>query len=144
MIVCIYRSPSGEFELFSSTLTQALELLRSYTRVILVGDFNVRFGTTDARAVRISDLFASYGYIQTNYTATRGNNCLDNMFINFSHEQFTTNVVDTRLSDHLAQILSVTAESVRDSGYERRVVRPMSALGRFNFFKCLAALSWTS
>ena len=140
VIVCIYRSPSGDFEEFFNLLTQTLELLKSYRKVVLVGDYNVRFGTTEVRAVRVTDLLLSYGFMMTIHRATRGENCLDNIFINFSHGEFKASVIDTRLSDHLAQAVSVVAGGVSGNGYELRMTRPITAVGIYNFFNVFSGV----
>ena len=38
---------------------------RTNRNVILGGDFDVIYGTTDGRAARVSDVLTSYGYITT-------------------------------------------------------------------------------
>ena len=48
VIVCMYRSPSGDYNVFLSIITQVLNLLQSYKQVVIAGDFNVRFCTLEA------------------------------------------------------------------------------------------------
>ena len=111
---------------------------------MIVDDFNVCFGTTDGKAVRVTDLLTSYGFASTIDTATRGHNCLDNIFINFSQNRYSASVLDTHLSDHLAQFVAMTADNnERGSEYNVRMVRPITTLGCFNFHNMMTNCSFS-
>lgn len=59
-IITIYRSPSGDFDRFITLLSKLLDRLFGLT-VVIGGDFNVKFNTLDPHAVRLCDIFESYG-----------------------------------------------------------------------------------
>ena len=45
VIVCVYRSPMGDFNIFLDKISIMLEKLVEYRQVIISGDFNVWFET---------------------------------------------------------------------------------------------------
>ena len=134
VVVCLYRSPSGSFDLFCSIMTELLDVLTDYKQVVIAGDFNVKFGTGGGDAVKVADILSSFGFKQTINSATRGRNCLDNIFVNFSHDCYTTSIYDTNLSDHMAQSINVTCTK-KCITYNTRVMRPITGVGCSNFFK---------
>lgn len=64
-IFTIYRSPLGDFDVFLDSLTQLLDNFFGKT-MIISGDFNVKFNTSDSNATIVCNLFASYGLISLN------------------------------------------------------------------------------
>ena len=134
MVVCLYRSPSGLFDEFCTILAEMLEILSDRKRVIIAGDFNIKFGSLSADERVLTDLLTSHGFIKTISDATRGRNCLDNVFINYAHAQCDSQIYDTRLSDHLAQVIVLPDDSGRCADYVSRVVRPITGVGCNMFF----------
>ena len=118
-------------------------MLLSYRNVIIAGDFNVKFGTMCGEAVRITDLLSSFGFRRTIDGATRGRNCLDNIFINFSCDHYRTDILNTNLSDHLAQSVAVTGPE-RSKTYSLKIVRPISDAGCFDFFNLFSGCDLSS
>ncbi|XP_031337191.1 uncharacterized protein LOC116166376 [Photinus pyralis] len=143
VIISLYRSPSGDFDIFSDTLTSMLQSLNHTTGIIIAGDFNVNFNTQDPTALFITNLLATYGFVQTVKEPTRLLNCLDNIFINFSTNDFYTTIMNTRLSDHQGQMLTVSRDSkVRDTQLESKCYRPITKRGNNSLFNMLSNFSW--
>ena len=142
VVACIYRSPCADFQSFVDVMDGLLTKLGTFKRTILSGDFNVRFGSADLRAGRICDLFASYGYGATVSGPTRQNNCLDNIFINFGIEKYKTLVVDSGLSDHRAQSITVPIDVIGRSEYTTVVTRPLTEIGYIRFFQYFSSYTW--
>lgn len=92
----IYKSPSGSFEMSMEIMGSLLRTISAYSRVIIAGDFNVKFNDVNNINSSLCDL--SYGYQQTIYSPTRNNNFLDNILLNFSKRDFCANVINTALS----------------------------------------------
>ena len=111
-----------------------LDMLSAYTQVVVAGDFNVCFGMTAGNATTVVDLFMSYGFDHTINEPTRGENCLDNIFINFAKHNYKSAVIDCNLSDHHGQSISVVSASVPRPVCETKTVRPMTAAGFLDFF----------
>lgn len=74
---------------------------------------------------------------------TRGKNCIDNIFINFSVDNFSTQVIGFDFSDHRVRVVSVNImNNVKSGGNESRYVRPLTQ-NDFNFFyNILCSVSW--
>ena len=79
VVACVYRLPDSDLQLFLNVVDSFLTKMRTFKKVIVSGDFNVRFGTADVRDGGLCDMFASYGYCVTVNDPTRQNNCLDNI-----------------------------------------------------------------
>ena len=143
VVACIYRSPDGNFESFVDIVECLLsDIIVNYKHVIITGDFNVKFGTSDMRAGRICNLFASYGYSATVNEPTRQNNCLDNIFVNFEVDSCKTLVVDTGLSDHSAQTISVKVDLIEGCKDTATITRPLTEVGFCAFFEYFSDYAW--
>ena len=66
---------------------------------------------------------------------TRQNNCLDNVFVNFGVDSCKTRVMDTGLSDHRAQTISVKVNLIEICEYTSTITRPLTEVGFCGFFK---------
>ena len=81
-ILTIYRSPTGNFDLYLSKLDSVLGRLSYAKNVVITGDFNVHFENNTRQSQLLCSLFGSYGLYRTTTQATRLNACLDNIFTN--------------------------------------------------------------
>ncbi|XP_031340963.1 uncharacterized protein LOC116169076 [Photinus pyralis] len=136
VVTVVYRSPSGDFSKFLENLEGVLVQLSDFKDVILCGDFNVYFNTCNAQATKLCNLLSSFGYVKTIQGATRKHNCIDNIFINFSIDNFITSTIDTNLSDHLGQSITVLPEAVSLSSRCLQF-RPITSKGRLALFNML-------
>lgn len=138
--ISIYRSPNGSFANFLTSMEGVLRLcLRE--RVILAGDFNIKFNTADGFTLQFVDLLRSFGFTQTIHTGTRNNNCIDNIFINFNTDNYTAFVDDLNFSDHYGQILRFPFENPVQSS-NVLTCRPTTELGKLNFFNIISNTDW--
>lgn len=141
--VCVYRPPDANFDSFIEILETVLnETLGK--QFIICGDFNVKFNTFEGNAVALCDIFKSYGFTQTITENTRGQNCLDNIFLNLNLHDFETDVVDLCLSDHLAQVFHCLLRQPDCTLPEKKIVlyRPITYEGTLKFFNIFSDLSW--
>lgn len=144
-IFSIYRSPSGNFDLFLNVLEEGLGLIGCVRQIVLTGDFNINFGSNSIDDCRYRDFMETYGFKQMFFNETRGSNCLDNVFLNFSFrsEQCVAESKDFNMSDHLAQLLKLGIEfSGRMEPPAKKVCRPITRVGRVNFFQLVEEISW--
>lgn len=106
IIISIYRTPDSDINIFFNTLHQVFLLSKiQKNKVILLGDFNVKFNTNDKDQTNLCDYFKSYNFTQVISEPTRKNNCIDNIFINFE-ETYESFIFDTTFSDHKAIAIS--------------------------------------
>ena len=141
-IYTIYRSPSGNFDNFLCKLEDFLSGLSITSKYIITGDFNVRFNFNHIQSHKVVDLFSSFGLYPSVKEATRGKNCLDNVFTNIPETTYEACVGDVTLSDHLG-ILFQFKQSSSGMGVAARVCyRPITELGLLNFYNKVETVSW--
>lgn len=115
MLVCVYRSPAGNLDLFLSELDIVLNSLYAPDRCLLVcGDFNVNFQLNDDDVSSVLQLMTGYGMQQhvegiTRVGAVRGTQ-LDNFFSSLPIDNVNCSILNTHLSDHYGQILCIKSE----------------------------------
>lgn len=111
IIVCFYRSPTGDFDVFNNGLESILcELDKFNCNILLFGDFNLDFMEFNFHCRTISDLLNSFNLIQQIFVPTRitstSSSCIDNFFTSLENSNIGIAVFDPFLSDHHA--ISVT------------------------------------
>jgi protein involved in ribonucleotide reduction len=112
MIVCIYRSPTGNFTQFIKSLDRILtHLTKPNTEVIICGDFNIDFSQEkSSKRQEFVTLLATYKLISTikypTKCSSRSNTTIDNIFIDFIHKNaYSTYPIINGLSDHDGQLI---------------------------------------
>ena len=72
IIICIYRSPTGNFKYFINQLQVILNnIYKATTYVILCGDFNINHFEESTRNNQLQSLFASFNLSSTVTFPTR-------------------------------------------------------------------------
>ncbi|KAB0804196.1 hypothetical protein PPYR_01166 [Photinus pyralis] len=115
------------------------------SRVIIAGDFNIKFNLKDKFATMFCDLLSTFGYSQTIFSATREGNCLDNIFINFDTTSIETSVPETGLSDHLGQTITIPKiflEYINDNKIVNTSFRSITAKGSYLLYMLLTSCNW--
>lgn len=110
IVVCVYRPPSGVYELFECILEDVLKsVCRSKKKVIVCGDFNINILDTNSITGRFLNLLRSFNLFNlfkepTRITGTSAT-CIDNIFCNC---EIVEKEIFTKLrSDHTGQIVSL-------------------------------------
>lgn len=138
-IICVYRSPSGNFGAFLAGMESILQTFGKKQRVIIAGDFNVHFDELNRDTNRLRDLLGGFGYEQTIFEPTRVSSCLDNIFTNFSPDNLNVLNIDADISDHRAQIMSflIALTKGNNLGTEINTFRPLTQRGMFEFYNLI-------
>lgn len=116
VIICIYRSPSGNVDDFLNSLYEALASVDPSERIVLVGDFNIDLAPdVDGRyAEKLIDTVNSIGLKQTIFEYTRitesSATTVDNIFTNLDDKLFQAGVVELAVSDHAGQEIVISFE----------------------------------
>lgn len=112
-IVTIYRSPTGDINIFFETLEMLLDnLLKDKSLLIVCGDLNIDYLSNSVHKYRLSNLFSMYNLDVHVTEATRiclnSSTCIDYICSNFLNNNRNTicKIVPNGLSDHTCQILS--------------------------------------
>ena len=111
---CIYRAPNGQFDIFLDKLEIMIQKLLSKNKIlILCGDWNVDMLHESSNQSDLLGLLQRHNLINTIQSPTRitnnSNTLLDLMIINKIWYKSPASVLELGLSDHLAQILSITS-----------------------------------
>lgn len=144
-IFVIYMPSADSFGTFLDAVEGLLLRVGVDRRVVLTGDFNVHFGTTQRNNIQLCDLLESYGFKRQIFVPTRGEACLDNFFVNFDSDSRAF-VVDLHLSDHLAQRLQLTLQMSHSNNEGTKTktttFRPMTQRGINTFYNRVEQQSW--
>lgn len=134
-ILIIYRSPKGNFDAFLSVLEGLLSEWGTGKNLVVMGDFNVHFGTEDRAAVLLCDLLGSHGFERTISDPTRGDYCIDNVFVNFPTLELHAVNIESDFSDHHSQLITFNVSPII-SNYtqEQRKCRPITEQGMYEFY----------
>jgi hypothetical protein len=111
-IVCIYRAPDGEIDIFLNKLVRLIQKLLSKNKsLLLCGDWNIDLLHANNNKKDLVDLLERYNLINTVQTPTRITNStrsmIDLMIVNDVICNRPASNHELGLSDHLAQILPV-------------------------------------
>lgn len=142
-VIAVYRPPTGCFRTFLDQLESALHIIGCRHNLIVVGDFNVHFGSGSKESIELGELFQSFGLVQLIHSATRHNNCLDNVFTNNNLDIPQISLVQTGLSDHLGQLVDLhLPPPTNPSKIELVTCRPITTKGKFYFYTVVESLTW--
>jgi len=115
-IVCIYRSPDGQFDRFLNKLELAIQkLLMKDKSLILYGEWNIDFLHEDSNQKNLTDLMLRYNLVNTVQSPTRitksTNTLIDVIIINKKYYMEPATVIELGFSDHQAQVLPVLCKN---------------------------------
>jgi hypothetical protein len=130
VIICIYRSPTGNFTKFIKCMDRTLNhLTKPNTEFIICGDFNVDFSHKESsNRQEIDTLLATYNLTGTvNYPTRctyRSSTNIDNIFIDLSHKDaYSTYPIFNGLSDHDGQLILLDNLMMQTKGKAIRYIR---------------------
>lgn len=143
VIINVYRSPNGNFDVFLRLLELVLSKVDLCNSIIVCGDFNVRFGSHSVQCSSLCDLLQSYGFAQTIFSCTRNNNCLDNIFVNRVVTEFESKTMNAYISDHLGIVFEAKlAGCVGSNTISNTVCRPITEIGCFRFHQLFSNVNF--
>jgi exonuclease III len=119
IVLCVYRSPSGNFPCFLTQLEIVLnKLYKISTNIILCGDFNVNFLNITSRAPLLESLLHSFCLESTVDFLTRNmhtsHTIIDNIFLGKKRFNLKVHPLINGISDHdahLAILFNLTCPS---------------------------------
>lgn len=125
VLINVYRSPTGDINTFLDLLEQLLiHCSTKFSKIILVGDFNVNFRGASPALSELVCLTSSFGLEVTisEYTRITSHTmtCIDNILTNLADDYYETGVIDPCLSDHLGQFINIKVHKNDSSHIWRR------------------------
>lgn len=143
IVLSIYRTPLGDLNYFMSCLDKILDRLQSHPyEIIICGDFNVHFHTSNRDYANLLDLLNSFSYHIAITEATRKGKCLDNIITRMTRK-YCTEVYEPGFSDHKAVKISVGIDKVDRTLADPLYTRPITQIGLFKFHKAIDEINWT-
>lgn len=115
-IICCYRSPSGDVNVFLTSVSNVLTKISNRSKyIIFCGDLNIDYLSDSADKKRLCDVFDSFELKITTVDPTRiftyrdghtSSTCIDYVATNLPKKFFQCVLFNPHLSDHLAHAFS--------------------------------------
>jgi hypothetical protein len=146
-IICLYRSPTGDFTHF---LTQLEIILNEFYNIsnefILCGDFNIDYIKDSCQKYSLDSLLASFNLFNTVKFPTRisshSSTQIDNSYLNTYKFDFSVYPFINGLSDHDAQIITLTDISTPILKQSFSLIRKVDKNTIRNFVYLLSYENW--
>jgi hypothetical protein len=145
-VVCVYRSPDGDFSIFLKNLELVIQKTKvRKRRLILCGDWNINFMQRSKRMRDLQELLILYNLANTVRSPTRvtknSASLIDVIIADKDIIRQIATVIDLGYSDHKAQVLQLPVKKV----FKRRkaiITRQYSEKGVEKFKYMLSKESW--
>lgn len=123
LILVIYRSPSGDINLYLKQLGSLLDNhYNKNLKLIICGDFNINFldlSSNNTDRISLIDLLDTFGAYQLIYNPTRvtltSSRCIDNIFTDIDRVSCDAHVITPGFSDHYAQLLQLNLRKSKNN-----------------------------
>jgi predicted outer membrane repeat protein len=140
LIVCVYRSPDGKFDIFLNKLELIIQKLILKDRIfILSGDWNINFLEESVNLNELKILLLKYNLVNTVQSPTRitknTSTLLDVIILNKKNYMEPSTVIELGLSDHCAQVLPVLLKN--SISMPQRIMRRQFGEGNIREFQYL-------
>lgn len=118
IVLCIYRSPVGDFDYFLNKLDSILNSLHKFNSEFICGDFNIDYLENNNRKSKLEALLSTYNLKDTAKFPTRITNIsallIDNIFID-NRCSYSIRPCINGLSNHDAQLVTFRNVTVPNS-----------------------------
>lgn len=142
-MLTIYRSPSGNFDIYLSKLSSMLDRVNIRKPIVVTGDFNVHFELGTDEAESLTELFGSYGLARVVTGPTRGRACLDAIFTNIDINLCLGGIIDLDMSDHQAVFCKLKTCDFSAAFSKRIIYRPVTEMGLFRLYTHILDSDWS-
>ena len=147
IVICIYRAPSGKFTYFLNQLEIILnKLYNSSNSLIICGDFNINFLDGNSKIHLLDSLLASFNLSSTVKFPTRIFNnshiLIDNIYIDTHVHQFSVSSLINGLSDHDAQVITLSNISCSTNKKQYSYFRTVNTSSLREFTNLLSYENW--
>jgi exonuclease III len=117
IVVCVYRSPDGDFSIFLRSLESVIQKVQvRKRRLILCGDWNINFMQESRRLCDVQELLSLHNLVNTVRSPTRVTkntaSLIDVVITDKESISDIATVIDLGYSDHKAQVLQLTVKKM--------------------------------
>jgi exonuclease III len=121
VIVCVYRSPDGDFAIFLQKLETVIKkIIVRKKQIILCGDWNINFMQESKKLRDLQEILLLYNLVNTVTSPTRvsknSTSLIDVIITNKEITRDTATVIDLGYSDHMAQVLKLPIKKCYTDG----------------------------
>lgn len=129
MLTAVYRPPStSESDFISGLYTYLSQLEDRCDAHMFIGDININLFSDNNITDDYLDVLSEFNFISTVNRSTRGNSCIDHIFLKTIEMSISdickTYVVETHLTDHRATVLTLN--------FDERIVNNLKQKRAFN------------
>lgn len=144
IIVSVYRSPSGDLNVFLNLFENALRyLMKGSGKIIVCGDFNIDIKKErDKSSILFMNLLRSLDLICTYKNPTRNESCIDNIIVNFSQNLYSISILHGSFADHDPLLLKYRGGKVTCVDDKSYNIRKQTEKHISTFCTYLEAESW--
>ena len=146
IILCGYRSPTGDFQFFIENLDFILSFLQKIdTKIILCGDFNINYTANSQHKLQLEYLLDTCNMKDTVYFPTRTTATTSSLLDNFFIDKFSTFTIKPHLnglSDHDAQVLILLDEPIPSQLPQTVLARSFNQVNTMTFLNYLSYENW--
>lgn len=150
IICCVYRSPDSDINTFFEKLIECFSVLDKpgkKEKIALCGDFNINILLSNNNSNDFINVLCMFNMELTIFEPTRITNstqtCIDNVAISKEMlKNSTSEVVNTAISDHTAQIITVHMPIGAQTTKSTRYYRQMNNLNYIQFENHLSTENW--
>lgn len=144
ILICVYRIPKYNYDIFYERLDKILRKVCSSTNknIILTGDFNIDILKKNNTTLEFEYFLGQYNLKLSLRKPTRlsSHSCIDNFAHSYRHG-WKADVTDLVLSDHTAQLLKIPVNKICTLKFWKTRKQDLSPnnLSKFkNYLKCLS------
>lgn len=151
IVITVYRTPDSDIELFNDTLNdlilyvQKLKKFKNFNLVIS-GDLNIDIRFINCKTKVFLNLLRSLNLYCLNKSPTRLNACLDNIITHSLSNEYSCEVIQPHLSDHMGLKLDIKLKynscKNKIEVKETVIFRPINKFSVSRFVSRLSELDW--
>jgi hypothetical protein len=133
LIICIYKNPNSNIKILLDNLEIILDHFeKANNKIIIIGDLNINFLKNNWEKKHLESLLNMYGLEVVIDRPTRIQNgvksAIDQIILNTKMLRFKTEILETNLSDHFGQILTLYEDQLPEIGskFRKNIVKYMT------------------
>ncbi|XP_050294793.1 uncharacterized protein LOC126734968 [Anthonomus grandis grandis] len=144
-IVCIYKTPDADVQIFCQKLLSLLESLPLISKLILCGDLNIDFSSVCAAKESFQSIFDSFGMVMHINSPTRitktSSSIIDYVVSTFDPELVDLTIFNSGFSDHEA-VLTKFSLNHKNKRVPRKMCRIFGEKNFLNFKNLCLRTDW--
>lgn len=149
-VICIYRPPNTNMELFNQEIEILLNKTTSKNKSILLGDFNINILNTETHqpTANFNNILITCKFLPTINKPTRiteiSSTLIDNIYTNIPLETVNSAIIYHALADHLPILISINSKPALKDTIIKHNHRKIDEYNTYLFLEKLKRENWES